>query len=146
MSDIVFQGTSAIALDAKGRITVPVRQRELLMQACDGQLTLTRHQDGFLAVLPRPVWLAFRQKLIEAGARVSNLRRLYLGSAVDLEIDGAGRVLIPPELRAAAGLGKDVWLMGSGDRLELWDPQRQIEHEARQLSVPVPEDQRDFCL
>ena len=46
VSEIVYQGTSAIALDAKGRITVPVRQRELLMQASEGRLTLTKHPAG----------------------------------------------------------------------------------------------------
>ena len=56
VSEIVFQGTSAISLDAKGRITVPVRQRDLLMQACEGQLTLTRHPDGYLWVFPRQLW------------------------------------------------------------------------------------------
>ena len=48
-------------------------------------------------------------------------RRIFLGSAVDVEIDGAARVLVPPELRTAAGLDKDVRLIGNGRVLELWD-------------------------
>ena len=59
-------------------------------------------------------------------------RRIFLGSAVDAEIDSASRVLIAPELRSAAGLDKDVLLIGTGRRLELWDKQR---HDAVEAEV-----------
>jgi MraZ protein len=146
VSEIVYQGTSAIALDAKGRITVPVRQRELLMQACEGRLTLTKHPDGYLWVLPRQRWEATREHLMSMSMDADPWRRVFLGSAVDVEIDGAARVLIPPELRDAASLSKDVLLIGNGRVLELWDAQRHQAHEAKLLAQPMPAEIRGFVL
>jgi MraZ protein len=146
VSEIVFQGTSAIALDAKGRITVPVRQRDLLMQACEGRLTLTKHPDGYLWVLPRQRWEATREHLMSMTMDTDPWRRVFIGSAVDVEIDGAARVLVPPELRAAAGLTKDVLLIGNGRVLELWDAGRHAAHEAQLLAQPMPAEIRSFVL
>lgn len=146
MSEIVFQGTSAIALDAKGRITVPVRQRDLLMQACDGKLTLTKHPDGYLWVLPRQRWETTREHLMSMSMDADPWRRVFLGSAVDVEIDAAARVLIPPELRNAAGLTKDVLLIGNGRVLELWDAGRHAAHEAQLMAQPMPAEIRGFVL
>lgn len=146
MSEIVYQGTSAIALDAKGRITVPVRQRELLMQACEGRLTLTKHPDGYLWVMPRERWEATRARLLAMTMEADPWRRILIGSAVDLEIDGAARVLIPPELRDAAGLTKDVLLIGNGRVLELWDAERHRAHEAKLMAQPMPAEIRGLVL
>lgn len=146
VSEIVFQGTSAIALDAKGRITVPVRQRESLQAACEGRLTLTKHPDGYLWVLPRPRWEATREHLMSMSMDADPWRRVFLGSAVDIDIDGAARVLIPPELRQAASLTKDVLLIGNGRVLELWDAERHAAHEARLMAQPMPAEIRGFVL
>ena len=146
MSEVVFQGTSAISLDAKGRITVPVRQRDLLMQACEGQLTLTRHWDGYLWVFPRPLWESTRLKLLAMTQEAEGARRFILGSAVDVEIDGAARVLVPPELRTAAGLVKDVMLIGNGRKLELWDAARLAAQEQLLMSQPMPVEIQEFVL
>ena len=146
MSETVFQGTSAIALDAKGRITVPVRQRELLMQACEGRITLTRHLDGFLWFMPRPVWETTRAKLMAMQVRSDGWRRILIGSAVDLEVDSAARVLIPPELREAAGLTKEVLLVGNGRILELWDAERYKAYAAALQAQPMPEEIQSLVL
>ncbi|MEP7283364.1 MAG: division/cell wall cluster transcriptional repressor MraZ [Rubrivivax sp.] len=146
MAETVFQGTSAIALDAKGRITVPVRQRDLLMQACEGRLTLTKHPDGYLWVLPRQLWETTRERLMSMSMDADPWRRVFLGSAVDVEIDGSARVLVPPELRAAAGLHKEVLLIGNGRALELWDAGRHAAHESQLLTQPMPVEIRGFVL
>lgn len=146
MSEIVFQGTSALSLDAKGRVTVPVRQRDLLMQACEGSLTLTRHPEGFLWVLPRPRWEATRARLLDMTMDADPIRRILIGSAVDVEIDAAARILIPPELRQAVQLTKDVLLIGNGRALELWDAGRHAAAEAQLLSQPLPAEIRSFVL
>jgi MraZ protein len=124
-----------LALDAKGRINVPVRHRDPLIAACNGQLTLTRHPDGYLLVYPRPTWDRVQDELMALKAASDGWRRIFLGSAVDVEIDGASRVLIPPELREAAGLDKEVLLIGTGRRLELWDRQRHAEVEAKVVAA-----------
>jgi MraZ protein len=146
VTEIVFQGTSAIALDGKGRITVPVRQRDLLARACEGRLTLTKHPDGYLWVMPRQRWEATREHLMGMSMDADPWRRVFLGSAVDVEIDSAERILIPPELRQAAGLVKDVLLIGNGRVLELWDATRHAEQEAKLLAQPMPTEIRGFVL
>ncbi len=146
MGDIVFQGTSAISLDAKGRITVPVRQRDLLMQACEGRLTITKHPEGHLWVMPRQRWEATREQLMAMSMEADPWRRIFLGSAVDVEIDGAARILIPPELRQDAELGKDVRLIGNGRVFELWDAARHQAHEAALRALPMPDEIRSFVL
>ena len=140
MSEWVFRGTSALALDAKGRINVPVRHRDPLIAACNGQLTLTRHPEGYLLIYPRPTWEAVERELMALKTASDGWRRIFLGSAVDAEIDGASRVLVPPELRDAAGLNKDVLLIGTGRRLELWDKLRHEAVEARVVAAGMTDE------
>jgi DNA-binding transcriptional regulator/RsmH inhibitor MraZ len=60
-------------LDAKGRINVPVRHRDPLVAACNGQLTLTRHPEGYLLLYPRPTWEAVETSLIRSLMRVASV-------------------------------------------------------------------------
>lgn len=142
----MFQGTSALALDAKGRINVPARHRELLMATTNGQLTLTKHPVGCLLVFPRPAWEQFREKLMTLPMAADGWRRIFIGSAVDVEVDGAGRLSVSPELRKAAGLEKDVLLLGMGQRLELWDVARHAAHEAETMAGEMPDAIKDFVF
>ena len=133
-----------MTLDGKGRITVPARQRDVLLADAGPQLTLTKSPAGCLVVFPRPVWMAFRERLIALPMSADGWKRIYLGSAMDVEIDGSSRVLVSPELRVAARLTKEVLLMGMGSRLELWDPVVYAEHEAKVLESEMPDSLRDF--
>ena len=135
-----------MSLDGKGRITVPVRHRQNLQDQSQGQITFTRHPDGYLLLFPRPIWVTFRTKLMTLPMQADGWRRLFLGSAVDLEIDSADRVLVPPELRNSAGLTKDLRLIGNGNRLELWDAVKQAEHEVKVLAAPIPESIQGFVF
>jgi MraZ protein len=144
VAEFGFQGSSALTLDGKGRITVPARQRDVLLADAGPQLTLTKHPAGCLLVFPRPVWLAFRERLVALPMSADGWKRIFLGSAMDVEIDASSRVLISPELRAAARLTKDVLLMGMGSRLELWDPLVYAEQEAKVLQSEMPDSLRDF--
>lgn len=146
VSTFVFQGASALALDGKGRITVPVRHRDVLLALAQGQLTITKHPDGCLLVFPRPAWESFRDRLMQLPMSAEGWRRIFLGNAMDVEIDGSSRVLISPELRAAAGLTKDVMLLGMGQRLELWDAARYAEHEAKVMAQGLPDALKDFVF
>lgn len=146
MSDWVFRGTSALSLDAKGRINVPVRHRQPLLEGCEGQLTLTRHPDGYLLMYPRPVWEAVERELMALKTASDGWRRIFLGSAVDAEIDSASRVLIAPELRTAAGLDREVLLIGTGRRLELWDKARHDAVEARVIAAGMTDEVRELSL
>jgi MraZ protein len=117
----VFQGSSALTLDAKGRMSIPARHRDVLQADEEGRLTLTRHPDGCLLLYPRSVWEAKREQIAALPANARALQRLLLGSAQDVDMDGAGRILVAPELRAAAQLDREVMLLGLGSNFELWD-------------------------
>lgn len=143
---LVFQGASALSLDAKGRLAVPARHRDALQALCNGQLTLTKHPEGCLMVFPRPAWEAFRDKVAALPMSASGWKRIFLGNAQDVDIDGASRVLVAPELRAAAGLSKDVMLLGMGSHFELWDAQRYAAHEAEVMAQAMPDVLQDFSF
>ena len=133
-----------MTLDAKGRVTVPARQRDVLLAEAGPQLTLTKSPAGCLFVFPRPVWNSFRDKLVALPMSADGWKRIFLGSAMDVDIDTSSRVLISPELRAYAGLTKDVVLIGMGSRLELWNQQAYEEQEAKVLQSEMPDSLKDF--
>lgn len=140
----VFQGPAALTLDGKGRVTVPSRHRDALLAAANGQLTLTKSPAGCLLMFPRPAWEQFRDKLLGLPMAADGWRRIFVGSAMDVEMDGASRVLVAPELRAAAGLVRDVMMIGMGSRLELWDRERYEKHEATVMASEMPAAIQDF--
>jgi MraZ protein len=142
----VFQGASQLTLDGKGRVSIPSRHRDALTAQCEGRLTLTRHPDGCLLMYPRPVWEARREAIAKLPYSARALQRLLLGSASDAEIDSAGRVLVPLELRAAAGLERDVMLLGMGTYFELWDLTRHAQQEQSQLAQALPESAASFSF
>lgn len=144
--DVVFQGPSALALDAKGRLSVPSRHRDALQVLCAGQLTVTKHPDGCLMIFPRPTWALFRDKVAALPMSAAGWKRVFLGNAVDVEIDAAARVLIAPELRDAAGLDKNVMLLGMGSHFELWDAVKYAAHEAEVMAGEMPEAIKDFSF
>ncbi|NML18484.1 division/cell wall cluster transcriptional repressor MraZ [Azohydromonas caseinilytica] len=144
MAGHVFQGPAALTLDGKGRLTVPARHRDALMDLSGGQLTLTKSPAGCLFMFPRPAWEQFRDKLLGLPMAADGWRRVFLGNALDVDMDSASRVLVAPELREAAGLVRDVMLIGMGSRLELWDRARLAAHEAQVMSSEMPAAIQDF--
>ncbi len=142
----MFQGSSALTLDAKGRINVPTRHRDALVEQAKGRLTLTRHPDGCLLVYPRPEWEAKREQIAAFPMSARALQRLLLGNAQDVEIDSSGRILVAPELRAAAGFTRDVMLLGMGAHFELWDAAALARREAADLSQGVGDVLNQFSF
>lgn len=135
-----------LTLDGKGRITVPARYRDVLMTAVNGQMIVSKSHVRCLSLFPRPVWDQFETRLNALPASGDGLRRLYIGSATEVAIDGASRVLLPPELRAWAGLEKDVVFMGMGNRFELWDKARYEAHEAAVLEQDMSAQLNDLFI
>lgn len=133
MSSFAFKGGPVLTLDGKGRITVPARYRDVLMTAVEGRMVVSKNPAGCLSLYPQPVWDRFETDLIALPESRNALRRLYLGSATEVQIDGSSRVLLPPELREWAGLERDVIFMGMGNSFELWDKARYAAQEARLL-------------
>jgi len=142
----VFQGASQLTLDGKGRLSMPSRHRDSLAATCDGRLTVTRHPDGCLLVYPRPTWEARREQIAQLPFSARALQRLLLGNATDIDLDGAGRLLVPTELRTAAQLERDLMLLGMGGHFELWDAVRLADHERAALANGLPESAAEFTF
>jgi MraZ protein len=146
VASFMFQGASALTLDGKGRVAVPARHRDVLQATAAGQLTLTKHPQGCLMVFPRPAWEAFRDRVAGLPMSASGWKRVFLGNAMDVEIDAASRVLVSPELRASAGLTRDVMLLGMGSHFELWDAATYAEHEAQVMQSEMPDALKGFSF
>jgi MraZ protein len=119
----MFLGRYAHNLDAKGRLAIPARYREAL---ADG-VVLTRGIDRCLALYPLQVWQPLAEKvaalpLTDADAR--NFRRLVFAEAVDLNLDGQGRILVPPELLRYAEIEREAVVVGVDTSIEIWSPER----------------------
>lgn len=125
---------------------MPARFRDVLVATVNGQLVVCKSPDGCLALYPLPVWEQFEAEMRNWPLELEGWRRLYVGSATDVEIDGASRVLIPPELRSWAGFDRDVKFMGVGAYFELWDSARYDEREARMLAGERPEALRSLVI
>lgn len=143
---MVFQGSSALTLDVKGRISIPTRHRDALVSQVEGRLTLTRHPDGCLLLYPRPVWEKKREQIAAFPMSARPLQRLLLGNAQDVDLDAAGRILIAPELRTAAGLTREIMLLGMGSHFEVWDAAEWARREAEDLAKGMPEALDQFSF
>jgi len=134
----VYFGETAINLDAKGRLAIPVRYREPIQTQCGGRMVLTysAFDSGALWLYPEQEWERVRDEVtrlstFDPGHR--SLQRRLVGSATAVEPDGAGRVLLPQTLRQVTGLDKRAVLLGMGNRFEIWNEtvlnQKRLEEE-----------------
>lgn len=142
----MFQGPSSLSLDAKGRLSVPTKHRDVLSATAAGQLTITKHPDGYLMVFPRPEWEKFRERVAALPMEAQWWKRIFLGNATDVEMDATGRVLVAPELRQAAGISKDALLLGMGNHFELWDQATHDAQEAKFKQGPMPDAVKNFSF
>ena len=144
--NVVFQGSSALTLDAKGRISIPAKYRDALVVQAEGLLTLTRHPDGCLLMYPRLEWEKKREQIAAFPMSARGLQRLLLGNAQDVSVDGSGRVLVAPELRSASGMTREVMLLGMGAHFELWDAASLTRREAEDLAQGMPDVLNQFSF
>jgi MraZ protein len=120
----MFRGQFTHSVDAKGRISLPARFRDVLCADGDPRFVLTPALfDPCLHLYPMRAWEEFEQKVSELPsleATVLRFRRMYVSAAVECELDKAGRVLVPPHLRERARLEQEAVWAGMGRTLELW--------------------------
>ncbi|MFI4888447.1 MAG: division/cell wall cluster transcriptional repressor MraZ [Burkholderiales bacterium] len=136
---IVFRGVSELVLDAKGRLAIPSRHRDGLVSGGNGHLVITADPGACLLVYPIAAWEPIEARLMGLSSfddRIRSLQRLIVGHADDVELDAAGRILIPPALRRYAGLDKRVVLVGQGRKLELWDEVKWQAQIAQTIAFP----------
>lgn len=134
---------------------MPSRYRDELVSRCAGQLIVTIDAiDPCLCVYPLPEWELIEAKLRELPSlreETRRLQRLLIGNAVDLELDGSGRFLVPPRLRAHAGLDKHAMLVGQLNKFQLWNEDAWnalADADLAAIKQPgaLPDDLRDLIL
>ncbi|HEU5320779.1 MAG TPA: division/cell wall cluster transcriptional repressor MraZ [Methylomirabilota bacterium] len=130
----MFRGRYQHSIDPKGRLSVPAKFRDALAQFGDHLVVVPNEHS--LEVHPLEEWERIEEKLNAQSMftpEVRQLSRLYISRAKDVTLDGAGRILLPPDTRRQAGLDKEVTLVGGGRRMfEVWDRQRFDEYERTQ--------------
>lgn len=137
----MFRGVNALNLDSKGRLAIPTRYRDELARAAQGHVVITVNpvdQDHCLLLYPLPEWEEIERKLVKLptlNAATRRLQRLLIGHATELELDGNGRILLPPPLRDFAVLDKAVVLIGQGNKFEIWDEAKWNARRAEWLSA-----------
>jgi len=150
-SSPMVRGVTALVLDAKGRLAISSKHRDALAGTA-GQLVITADPSRCLMLYPRAAWEPIQAHLMALSsfdARIRSLQRLLVGHADDVEVDAAGRILVPPELRRYASLDKRVVLVGQGRKLELWDEAQWEVQTAQAIAFPadgLPPDLAGFSL
>jgi MraZ protein len=119
---LAFHGTFEHTLDAKNRLTVPSKFRTALA----GRVFLVKAVDRCISVYPEDTYSALTQDALSGlnpfSPQARELKRMFFGGAMDVELDGAGRIMLPARFMEHAGItSRDVVVAGAGDCLELWD-------------------------
>jgi len=119
--DAMFAGSNRLTIDDKGRLAVPARLRAQLGDEFGKQLTVTLGPEC-VEIYPAPVFRKMAEQIPKIAERAKRMlvQRLFLGNAVESEIDGQGRIVVPTLLRDMKALGTDVVLVGAYDHFELW--------------------------
>ncbi len=119
----MFMGEYNHTIDAKGRLIIPAKFREVL----GDEFVVTKGMDGCLFVFDNSEWQTFAEKLRSLpmiDKEVRQFTRFFLAGAASVEVDKQGRILLPSVLRDFAGITKDTVLIGVGSRIEIWSKDR----------------------
>lgn len=149
-----FRGASAISLDSKGRLAIPARYREMLMNQCGGRLVCTIDVASCCLMLyPLPEWEMIETKLqglSSTNPQERSFKRLLIGHAADCEMDKNGRFLLPAPLRKYAKLDKSIMLVGQLNKFEIWaesawhDQMEQDMAEHQAADMPLSDNLLDL--
>lgn len=148
----MFRGVTQLSLDNKGRLAIPARYRDELLDSCAGNIVITADPSRCLLIYPQPEWEPIEKKLSGFSSfnpQIRRLQRLIIGNASDVEMDSAGRILISAPLRQFAGLQKEVILAGQGEKFELWDVEKwnlEIEAALAYKEGDIPPELEGFSL
>ena len=124
---MLLTGTFERAIDEKQRIAIPKRLREAFGKSNERGLFVAPGMDGSLFLYAESAFLKIAERLASASPTQKDVRafnRLFYAQAERVELDGQGRVRIPPRLAQLARLDKEAVLIGVQDHLELWDRSR----------------------
>ncbi len=131
----MFRGHSQRSIDPKGRLMLPPEYREIIKeQSPEARIMLTNF-DGCVVGYPIPEWERIEQsfnQLNMASRQFRDFHRFFISGAMEAALDKQGRILVPPYLRAYAGMNKEVALAGVGRKFEIWDLER-FEAQRRKM-------------
>jgi MraZ protein len=152
----VFRGVNGVNIDVKGRIVVPTRYRDRLLQESRGCVVLTIDtEERCLLLYPIAAWEEIENKLAALPSfnpAARRIQRLLIGHATEAELDSQGRILLPPLLREYAGLSKKTVLVGQGKKFELWDEEHWQERRSKWLDeecndeTNIPDEMKSLSL
>jgi transcriptional regulator MraZ len=136
----MFRGRSRHTLDSKGRLAIPARFKEVLVQGDDDGLVVTNH-DTCLWAFAGKDWQVIEEKaanLPQFNRAANTYLRYFISGAIECPIK-QGRITLPLDLREIAGLSKEVVLVGELKKFEIWDKDR-WEEEFRRARKSFPDD------
>jgi MraZ protein len=144
----MFRGLSAVTLDSKGRMTMPVCYRAQLQAEDNGRIVITIDTEALCLLLyPYATWEEIEKSIAALPSfnqTTRRIQRLLIGHATDLEIDNNGRCLIPPLLRDYAKLDKHLILVGQGKKIEIWQEELWTEGRTNWLSKGLYESSAEI--
>ncbi len=118
-----FLGEYEATLDAKGRFLLPAGIKKQLSEG-ESSFVVSRGFEKCLTLYPMSSWNSTTEKvnsLNDFDPKVREFRRLFLGGASMIDLDSAGRMLLPNTLKEFAGLSKEIILAAAGDKIEIWE-------------------------
>jgi MraZ protein len=125
---MVFRGAFEYTVDNRGRIPIPARYRAIF----NGGVVLVESKDGCIELYTSEAYekeASFLIDLRPTQRKARRLRRGFFSHSIDAELDGQGRILLPPRLRQHGDLNGTVLIVGRGECLEIWNPQRWAAEE-----------------
>ena len=114
-------------LDQKGRVSVPAKYRDEMGE----RFVISKGYGNCVTGYPLEKWDAWRQNVEKLPVSQSRVKRFFLGSAFEVEVDKQGRIIMPAALREFAGLETDVVVAGMSDHIEFWNRDRWTVEDRR---------------
>ena len=119
-----FLGEYEATLDAKGRFLLPAGFKKQLAESAGDQYVINRGFEKCLSLYPMSEWQPIFEKISKLNdfdPKVREFRRYFLNGATIVELDSAGRLLLPKSLMSYANLEKDIVLAAASNKIEIWD-------------------------
>ncbi len=130
-----FLGEYEVAIDAKGRFLLPSGFRKQLPEGDADRFVVNRGFENCLTLYPTKSWNVLAEKinrLNDFNPKVRDFKRLFLNGATMVDVDSAGRLLLPKPLQEYAGIKKDMVFSAQGNKVELWDKDTYYDYIRKQ--------------